>query len=216
MTNKEKLNDLRGKYWFSHQSPKTCLIGSDGVGHDLIHDSDKLQAACRNAKSHVDDLEYLKEELALKEIEIDELEFDLSQDMPEFQRKRLEIELKRTIRMAKNLRDDIQEKEVTVKVYMDHVTQLHEKVKDTYPDYDSALDDIWMARLIYNAHVKFHPLGNELKVALLDENKKAETLDLMGFIQETVVDGKIHKIQTPNADNIIKKLSETKKELSHG
>jgi hypothetical protein len=45
-------------------------MGSDGVGHDIIHPMDKFQAACRNAMTVYHASEQLKEdiEFALRDI----------------------------------------------------------------------------------------------------------------------------------------------------
>jgi len=45
----KQIAELHSKWWFEHQSAKTCILGSDGVGHDMVHPVDQLQGACRNA-----------------------------------------------------------------------------------------------------------------------------------------------------------------------
>lgn len=185
---------LNKRYWFDHQSPNMCLLGSDGVGHDFIHPADQLQAACRNATSLYHASEDMKDQIALLELDYE--------DMAKEGTKRSEIKRKQIKRHIAHLRLQQQEREMAFEVYYGHAKALLPEVSKRYDHIDEAMPEIWATRIAYNAAVKNHPLGHDLKVALMTEDQKTAFMD---FMHEKA---KFPKMPTPNAELVLQAVND--------
>lgn len=202
------LKNLANKYWHEHQSYKLCVLSANGVGHDLIHPLDRLQGACRNAWNVMQSIEHYKEEIELKEIEINELAEDPTP--------KNKVMCRRKYREKEMAEVALESRETAFRAHMDTAKAMYDLVKSKYPDYDSGLEEIWSARVAYNVQVKNHPLGQELKIAVMSEAQKQELLHQMDFPSEIAgPDGQVHQLPAPNADAVMKALFKHK-ELGHG
>jgi hypothetical protein len=212
-----ELLELRNqKWWYTHQSRKECILGSDGVGHDFIHPADKLESACRNAWTHLHAMYNMKDKIDERALEIEDVEDELK-DLTENSKAekpakharnimKLQIKINRLKREQDCNIMEFEERKEALSAFLEHIQTLSPIVKARYKDHDDALEHVWMARLAYQAQVKHHPIGHELKTALLDESKKAELLQMMGFPTEMdSPNGKV-PLPIPNADVIISSL----------
>lgn len=188
------VKSLNQKYWYDHQSPGVCKIGSDGVGHDLIHPMDKLQAACRNAMALYHGIEAMKEDVELKELDL----ADVEGTHPSA---RASIKIRRFKREIAHCRMQIAEREQALNTYYAHIEELLPAITARYAHFDDALPEIWACRVAYNAMVKNHPLGQDFKVALLSEAQKTLLAGLMQLPKQ---------LQTPNADTVVSEIEKLK------
>jgi len=207
----KQIAELHSKWWFEHQSAKTCILGSDGVGHDMVHPVDQLQGACRNAWTMITAVrgyELNKKEKLIKIRGIKRKIEDLSRItkqgnsiIPDLldEKELLEVELERQNMELYALELTIKDRNIAKNAFLNHVKELHEQVSSKYSNYEEALNDIWISRVAYQAMVKNHPIGQELKIALMTEDQKQEALDLMAFPKE---------FPAPNANGIINVLNE--------
>lgn len=206
------LKELHNTFWFEHQSPKTCVIGSNGVGHDIIHPLDKLQSACRNAWQMYNAVEHLYEELELKKIEAQRL-VNKSRNVIEntLDEREFKIKFNRMGREIAQLELSLKDRKTALDAHMSVIAEIYPHVKAKWTHLDQGLEEIWMARVAYNAQVKNHPLGQELKVALMSEDSKQKLLNMMGFPKE--IQG--NPLPAPNAEAVLNGLSNVK-ELDDG
>lgn len=193
MDNRAKeLVSFNKKYWYGYQSPLTCYLGSDGVGHDIIHPMDKFQSACRNAMTLYHASEQLKEDIELKQIEIEALEHSVQFNGTD---KTIPVKLRRAKRTLGQLIMDQEEREQAFTVFYGHAMEMLPQIKK-YDHFDDAIGEIWACRVAYAASVKNHPLGQELKNALLSEGQKTELVKLMGLPPQ------LERLPVPNADYV--------------
>lgn len=174
MNIEEQFRDLLShnkRYWYSYQSPLTCLLGSDGVGHDNIHPMDQFQAACRNALTMYDAVTSMREDLELKEIDVEEFSHAVAR-LSGLEEKRNDVKLRRAKRSVEALKMQISEREEAFGVFYKHAQALLPYISARWDHIDDALPEMWTARVAYNAQVKNHPLGHEFKVALMTESQK--------------------------------------------
>lgn len=201
------LKELHNTYWFDHQSPKTCVLGSNGVGHDIIHPLDRLQSACRNAWAMHHSVESLDEEIQLKEIErlrlIAKKDKTDKNSLDEYE---LAIKIKRSDRELGQLEMAFKDRKTALEAHMSVVKETYPMVTAKWKHLDEGLEEVWMARVAYNAQVKNHPLGQELKVALMSEVNKQHLLDMMGF--PTEIGG--NPLPAPNADAVLNAITGVK------
>lgn len=188
---------LNKRYWYGYQSPKVCVLGSDGVGHDNIHPADQLQSACRNAAALYHAAEDFKDSLELKKLDIEELE--------QKDDARSKILLRQAKRQYDNLKLQYEERKEAFESFYKHVKEIAPKVTARYDHIDEALPEIWAARIAYSALVKNHPLGLELKTAPMTEEQKSQ---LMSFLRDT--QGFPSQFHTPNADRVMETLEGAK------
>ncbi len=170
----EKFKELLSynkKYWYGYQSPLTCLLGSDGVGHDNIHPMDQFQAACRNASTLHDAITHMREELELKQIDLDEATHRASA-LNGYEARRNAVKQARAARSVEGLRIQISEREEAFDVFYRHAKSLLPYIQSRYDHIDQALPEAWAARVAYNAQVRNSPLGQDFKVALMTEEQK--------------------------------------------
>jgi hypothetical protein len=217
------LKSINKKWWFFHQSKKECQLGSDGVGHDLIHPADKLESACRNCWTHIHSAHQLNDAVMERELDIEET-IERIDELKEYmdsgaddidgddyrKLKRLEIKLSRLLREQECNKLELAEKIETIEYFYSHIEELEGIVKAKYKDHDDALDDMWTARIAYNAMIENHPLGRHLKLAIMDEGKKHEVLSLMQYPKEfqDPTTGKTLPMPVPDADQINKLIGE--------
>lgn len=199
---KDLIVSLNQRYWYGHQSPKTCRLGSDGVGHDFIHPMDKLQAACRNGFEIYNSALHLEEEKELKEIELGRLVAQMAESDDDLDQREIAIKIKRCERQINRLEMEAKERWEAFDTYAAHVQELLPVVKSKYDHFDDAIAEIWAARVAYSAAVKSHPLGQELKIALMDESQKHEVLNMIGC--PTHMDG--HPLPVPDGDAVMQAL----------
>lgn len=211
------LTSKNGVWWHDHQSYKECILGSDGSGHDLIHPVDKLRASLRNLWSLTSAVLGLRLQIEEKEIEVEEckmeinsiaeidFESEISSKYQELRSRKAKIELERAEFGLMCAQMQYKDRLVALTAFYDHSNALYEQVKDKYKDYDDALEDIWTARLAYQALVGGHPVGNQIKIAMMDEEHKEEALKLIGF--------PVDKFKTPNANEVLEVLNVKNKSL---
>lgn len=202
------LKEGHKKWWFDHQSPRICKIGSDGVGHDFIHPADKLQAAYRNAMTMYMACADLKDDIDEMTLELQALREGPNGGIKERR-------LKRNIEWKKMQLD---ERVDALKVFLNHVEELKPLVQANYQSFDDALSDIWKARLVYKINEKSHPFGQEFKIALLDESEKREFAKELQIPSNVQLPNGMTVGVLPDADGVMDSLSKTVKlkETEHG
>lgn len=199
------ISDNHGKWWNEHHSRREVLLGTIGVGHDRIHPADKLSSAFMNAWGMCHTCIGLQEKLeeaiieysrSRRKLEILQKNRSNYTECEQFENLRLaEIDEARKARAVKCSELSLKDRRIALDAMIEAIKELLPIVQQLYINKDEALDDIWTARLAYAAGVKNHPLGQEIKVALLPENKKQDALNMIDFPLGFPV---------PNADYLLK------------
>lgn len=194
-----ELLEYNKRYWYSYQSPLTCLLGSDGVGHDYIHPMDQFQAACRNALTMYDAVVSMREDLELAQIDLEEATHAENR-LSGAAMKRNDVAKRRAARKVEALKHQISEREEAFKVFYTHAMELL-PIISKYKHFDEALPEIWAARVAYNAQCANHPLGREFKVALMTEEQKKHLHDALQFPDEM-------KLIAPDSRAVLRAVSD--------
>lgn len=208
LAKRDFLLSLNGRWWYEYQSPLTCKLGSDGVGHDLIHPVDQLQGACRNAWALLSTVGALTEDFDLEMIKLDKLVAQNTINMDTFEVRERQVLINRSKRRLAELSASIQERGKALEVFIEHAVELHKQVSETYKDYDDALPHIFTARIGYNTLVKSFPLvGQDIKSALLTEEQKAKALEVLG-IPKTISENGVDLPIWPDAKMVLERLKQ--------